>query len=962
MPLVLVTGPANSGKARFVLDGVRNRLDHDPILVVPNARDADAYRRELAAGGAVFGARVTVFEGLVHDIARRVGSPEETLGPAQRDRLLAAVVGGARLEALAGSAQSPGFTSAVGELVAELQRELVTPQRFTQAMRAWGEAHDRETYAEEVASLYSGYRALLERLGRVDAELRAWSALDALRAAPAAWGTTPIFVYGFDDLTGLQRDAVESLARIDGVDVTVALTYETRSALASRASTFQDLRPVAERHVTLEAEPEYYENPVLHHGARGRFEDGGARIDPDGAVRLLEAGGERAEVELVAAEVLALLEAGTRPDEIAVVFRSPREPAGLVRSVFEGYGIPVAVDAPFSLRAVPLGRGLLGLLHSALGEGRADDLLAWLRVPGFLRQPGFADELEGDVRVAGATTAREARALWEAKRWPLDALDRLAAARGPELLEVVAREAEELLCAPRRRQADILDDDERLDAAALQAVLKALNGLSSLIRQDPALAPSPPELVASLEGIEVRLRAAPGCVQVLDPLSIRARRVRALFACGLQEGVFPRPARPEPFLPDEVRRQLAETAGLFLRARDDVLEDERALFYAVASRPEAVLGLSYRNSDEEGHPAVRSFFVDDVRDLFTPRLDEARRRRPLAAVTWPPAEAPTLREAARAAAATGPRAAPRAIAPLAAPAVLDDLASRAAWSAAHLEDFAGCPVQWLVDRYLHPRKFEPESEPLARGIAAHALLEATLRRLREETGSARLDERSVSRAREILDQEIDRAQREGELRLSIDPARGHSVLRRLHADLLRYLRRSAEQPTPFAPEHLELDFGGPEDELPAFALNGLRVRGRIDRVDVDDAGHAAVIDYKGSQAYPVAKWAPEGRLQVALYMLAVREILGLQPAAGFYQATSRDQEMRGVVREDSPLAELAISTDRRSPEDLEAVLAEAATEAEEVARRLMSGALEAKPGSCGWENRCQYPEVCRCEP
>jgi ATP-dependent helicase/nuclease subunit B len=957
MPLTLVTGPANAGKARFVLDAVRARVGDDPLLVVPTLHDADAYRRELAAGGTVFGPVVTVFDGLVAEIARRAGAAAEVLGPAQRDRLLAAAVASAQLETLAASAESPGFVAAAGELVAELQRELVTPQRFTQAMTEWGAAHGREPYAREVAALYRGYRDLLERLERVDGELRAWRALDALRAAPARWGGTPVFLYGFDDLTRLQREVVQTLAGRDDVDVTVALTYEPRAALAGRASTFEELAPLAARHEALEARPEYYESPALHHLERGLFEDGTGIANPGGTVRLLEAGGQRSEVELVAGAVVALLEEGTPPEQIAVVFRSPREPAGLVRSVFEAYGIPVAVDAPVALRAIPLGRGLLGLLHAALGEGRAQDVLAWLRTPGVLDQPGLADELETAVRVQGATTAAEARRLWEEKRWPLDLLDGLAGSRGPALLDMVSGAAERLLAAPRRRAAAVLDEDERLDAAALRAVLNALKGLSALVRQDPRLAPSPSELLESLERLEVRPRLAPGCVQVLDPLAIRARRVRALFACGLQEAEFPRPARPEPFLPDEVRRELAETTGLALRAGDDVLDDERALFYAVASRPEAVLGLSYRTSDEEGRPQVRSFFVDDVRDLFADRLYEERARRPLADVTWPDGTAPTAREQARTTAAARDLD-PPGIAPLTAPAVREELASRGAWSAAHLEDFGGCPVQWLVDRYLRPQKFEPDSEPLARGNAAHMLLERTLTRLREEHGSARLDEASLPRAREILEEEIAAAR---DLRLSVDPARSRSVLRRLQADLLRYLRRTAEQPTAFTPEHLELEFGGAEDDLPALALDGLAVRGRIDRVDLDGEGRAAVIDYKGSQAYPVAKWAPDGRLQVALYMLAVRKVLGAEPVAGFYQATSGKQEARGVVREDTALAGPAIKNDRVTPAELDAVLADAASRAEDVARRLVAGALEAKPESCGWENKCQYPEVCRCE-
>ena len=91
------------------------------------------------------------------------------------------------------------------------------------------------------------------------------------------------------------------------------------------------------------------------------------------------------------------------------------------------------------LRAIPLGRGLLGLLRAAFGEGRAQDVLAWLRTPGVLDRPGLADELETAVRVDGATTAAEARRLWEAERWPLELLDRLDQAHGPGLLDAVAQ-------------------------------------------------------------------------------------------------------------------------------------------------------------------------------------------------------------------------------------------------------------------------------------------------------------------------------------------------------------------------------------------------------------------------------------------------------------------------------------------------------------------------------------------
>src|SRR5205085_8380579 len=66
-------------------------------------------------------------------------------------------------------------------------------------------------------------------------ELHAWRALDALRAAPGRWGSDPVFFYGFDDLHPLQRDAVQTLSGVAGVEVMVSLTYEPdRAALLAQ--------------------------------------------------------------------------------------------------------------------------------------------------------------------------------------------------------------------------------------------------------------------------------------------------------------------------------------------------------------------------------------------------------------------------------------------------------------------------------------------------------------------------------------------------------------------------------------------------------------------------------------------------------------------------------------------------------------------------------------------------------
>ena len=215
---------------------------------------------------------------------------------------------------MARSAATPGFETTLLSLIDELQDARATPARAIQALRAWETAEPaRAGYAEDLASLVSGYHRELERLGVADERLRDVAALDALRLAPHRWGTTPVFVYGFDDLTALQREAIETLAGPVGVEVTVSLTYEAgREALASRAATFEQLRAIeGVELVELGARTDFYapaSREALHGLERGLFEPAeSAPLEPAAAVRLLAAGGERAEIELVGAHVAALL-------------------------------------------------------------------------------------------------------------------------------------------------------------------------------------------------------------------------------------------------------------------------------------------------------------------------------------------------------------------------------------------------------------------------------------------------------------------------------------------------------------------------------------------------------------------------------------------------------------------------------------------------------------------------------
>jgi ATP-dependent helicase/DNAse subunit B len=423
--------------------------------------------------------------------------------------------------------------------------------------------------------------------------------------------------------------------------------------------------------------------------------------------------------------------------------------------------------------------------------------------------------------------------------------------------------------------------------------------------------------------------------------------------CGLQDGEFPRRPVPEPFLSDEDRRGIAAAAGLRLPLHEDVLDRERSLFYAAVSRPEDVLFLSWRSSDEEGDPLAPSAFVDDVRALFTDDLWEERGTRLLADVTWRPREAPTPHELRRAYAAAASAPDPAPLGEPASGAVLELLAARETEPARGLEAFAGCGVRWLVEHMLRPERSEPDPDTLRRGSIAHAVLERTLVLLRERTGSARIVPERLDAAYEALADAL----RE-RVRKSGAAARERALLRGLEADLERYLRTEAENGAAFEPTELEWSFGGPDDAHGPLQLGaGVRVTGRVDRIDTGPGGAAVVRDYKGRKVVGGAKWAHEQQLQVALYLLAVRELLGLDPVAGLYQPlVGARLSARGLVRDGVPGR--YTRTDLVDGDGFEATLESAREIAERTAADLHAGRVAPCPERCS--NRgCRYPAICR---
>jgi RecB family exonuclease len=376
---------------------------------------------------------------------------------------------------------------------------------------------------------------------------------------------------------------------------------------------------------------------------------------------------------------------------------------------------------------------------------------------------------------------------------------------------------------------------------------------------------------------------------------------------------------------------------------------ERYLFYATVSRPEARLYLTWHAATDEGDPAVRSAFVDDVVELFD---GLEHRKRDLGAVGWAAGTAPTDREAARGDAHDGPRAIEPVAAPLSHPDVLQGLRERPAWSASGLEVWAGCPTKWFVERMLRPDGLEPDPEAMVRGSLAHAVLERALKSLVNGGG---LTTAHLADAREAVRAALDEL--DHKFPMSTDPSRRRALRRRLEADLLRYVESAARSGTSFDPDAFEVTFEGLD------IGDGIVIGGKIDRVDVRRGTREAIVyDYKGKTAYPGAKWVEEHRFQLAVYALAARQ--GARPRARRRAVPAARRRGPAPARGDAPRGRPRPGARRRRPpgrRGLRHARRRGRQAAAEAARQARTGALEARPESCAWGGGCAYPTICRCE-
>lgn len=229
-------------------------------------------------------------------------------------------------------------------------------------------------------------------------------------------------------------------------------------------------------------------------------------------------------------------------------------------------------------------------------------------------------------------------------------------------------------------------------------------------------------------------------------------------------------------------------------------------------------------------------------------------------------------------------------------------------SPSQIELYLECPYRWFASRRLGLATLEEGFGALERGTFAHAVLERFYRTFLE-AGFGKVSEDNIDRARATLREAANavrrgmRGQRPGSGRWVAANSLEEREIDQMTRQLVDFLDFERQILPGFRPAYLEYAFGA--DDAVEYA--GRPLVGIVDRIDVDDAGHAVVIDYKGSvaTAHDIGGKTPEspGKVQARIYAQMVERALGLRVVGALYVSYGATHRLAGAA--DSRVLEAA---------------------------------------------------------
>ena len=1034
------TGSFNADHHGRALDALCERLDGGARDVLYIVASGAARRRTIAdllgRRGAVFGLFVKTMSSLPDELFRRARrSAPVRVDSVVADLLVERVLRTATGNRFAGATPIQGLAAKAASTIDILECSGATSDQLNAAIdgAAVGDG------ARALARTWHGVSARRARLGSGDAEILA-AARDLLQEQDSVLaGIDAIVIEDLALRTRVERELIEALIASAPCDVILAHGFARQipDAPSSRAIVWLR-RATSWDEVQCEPRTSVPDRLFAEH------EPGS--IHTPVPTTLLEAAGDVGEVRLAARVVRRHLDAGVPPEEIAlVVHGAATRYRELIREVFTPAGIRVDTTLRRTVSETGLGAVLLQLLdlailermtretslavarsaHIDLPSGDRDHLHRRIINEGYLGLDGW------DALALEALGEHGTNRINRLKRAIADARVGFSAASSPKQAARVVRQlARELrlvhnaLAARRRLIADARDDIDvaiREDNLAWEAIDQALDEtVPSMLGIDGSGAGKSGLAFAAAwhtmfgralrETIVGAERAPARAVQVRSTGAGCEAPARVTIILGLIEKVFPRQARQDPFLDDDLRLVLRERYGWDLPISTETVDRERECFLRAISSATDVLYLSYPVTDAEGRPSVRSFFIDDYEAVIGARLPVERASTPSAIArlndTVTPAELmtsiahdvwqylPRIGDSAerRASAFRALEALARQNADLSPvrhgrrvsqrPQLGGALPTDAphltlTLSASQLKAIGHCTYEHFVDKVLSPIKLRPpEYDSLAKGDLIHDAFmhwstvlggwtrgEAALPELHDwynaQIAMWSPAKRGGERTAQATISDLDRL--DELLRAELVMLSGNGVAQPEYAELAfgekmieRGPRHSASSPAAFTMQ-VDTDHG----------VRNVSFHGSLDRVDVVTVGgkrYGVVLDYKtGKTSKYYAKEMMDGvDLQLRLYLLVLEQFWGITPVGALYLGFG-DGVRRGALRadlsgmfagiEEGPVKLLA-------PDEWHGFVAETSGLIAQLVNRLVTLDVRPEPRDkdCGF---CDLQPVCR---
>ena len=688
-----------------------------------------------------------------------------------------------------------------------------------------------------LVAAYRAFEARLDDAGGLDDHRLRQACLSGEAVSPYREMIVAVADRPADPAGGLYPADFDLLARMPGLRrVTIAAT--SRSLAAGLGERLRELMPDLEEDEGAGTAA----SPVL--------------VAPEGggAFTYRDREEELGETARRFAEALNRDEGGV-PRRLALVFSRPLPYVYLARTVFAGARLEVDVSDTLPLAAEPFAALLEQVFEAALSRFGRASLIALLRSPHLAfgdegrPAPVALNQLDQALVEAGyAGNPRQLGTLAEQWSGDLARAARAAAGITRELAPLVAAapvssHLDTILAFLAAHEAPVEGDEAlrqrhvRARSAAL-AILEALRGAARRFH-DPA---------ASLDVVAAHVRrwmeahtfaplAGSGGVRLVDARAARYGAFDVVHLAGLVSGEWPEPGGRDILYPQFLLGQLGWPADA------DRAAAARADF-------EDLLNLAARET------SVSTFLLEnDTLVEPSPFLDDLEHAgleiRPRAPLSVPSPGDEGLDGGGDGRAATWARIR-RDRRPAEEPAFHGEVGATQvrAHSVSSIDRYLDCPFKYFAVHVLHLREDADEEDgltPKARGIFVHDVLRAFFEEWQAEGGAA-LTPGSLPAARRLFAAVAGR-------RLESLP-RGEAAAERLRllgsaaaAGLGEtVLEAEALRPTPVVNRLLEHPFDGEFTIESAHGARRVRLRGKVDRVDLLADGSLRLIDYKTGRA------------------------------------------------------------------------------------------------------------------